>query len=78
MRAWTVEIEGDDFDADEEIIRQNMILNPNEYAARTETEAEADETAELNEVRNLAGLESTRLAYEEDTYIKNLKAMAGM
>jgi len=78
MRDWTVEIEGADFDADEEIIRQNMILNPNEYAARTEAEAEDDENAELNEVRNLAGIESTRLAYEEDTYIKNLKAMAGM
>ena len=80
LKDWIVEIEGDDFDADEEIIRNNMVLNPNEYAAKKEIgdEDEEEKEAELNEVRNLAGIESTRPVYEEDTYIKNLKAMAGM
>jgi hypothetical protein len=33
---------------------------------------------DLNEFRQLAGLESKPIMYEEDEYIKNLKAMAGM
>jgi hypothetical protein len=78
LKDWIVEIEGDDFDADEEIIRKNMVLNPNEYAANKEIDDEKEKEAELNEVRNLAGIESPRPMYEEDSYIKNLKAMAGM
>ena len=70
------EIEGDSYDADEEIIRQKMILNPNEYEELKKTE-EVEKEGELNEVRKRAGLE-TKLFYTEDEYIKNLKAMAGM
>lgn len=68
---WTVEIAGDQIDADEELIRQKMILNPNEY----NLDKERDE--KLNEFRELAGLETKRM-YQEDEYIKNLKAIAGM
>ena len=48
-----------------------MILNPNEY----NLDKERDE--KLNEFRELAGLETKRM-YQEDEYIKNLKAIAGM
>lgn len=74
LKDWTVEIEGDDFKADEDIIRDNMILNPNEYKEVKETE-ESDE--ELNEMRLRAGID-VKSVYTEDEYIKNLKAMAGM
>lgn len=74
LKDWTVEIEGDEFDADEEIIRDNMILNPNEYKEVKETE-ESDE--EINEMRIRAGLD-VKSVYVEDEYIKNIKAMAGM
>ena len=71
LEDWTVEIEGEDCEADESQIRQKMILNPNEY----KMEKEVDE--KLNEFRNLAGLEAKSAVYEEDEYIKNLKALAG-
>lgn len=77
LKDWTVEIEGDDYDADEETIREHMILNPNEYKEQKETE-EAEETdEEINEMRIRAGLEP-KTFYTEDEYIKNLKAIAGM
>jgi hypothetical protein len=69
---WTVEIEGEDCTADEDSIRKRMVLNPNEY----KMEKEVDE--ELNEFRNLAGLEVKSPVYEEDEYIKSLKAIAGI
>jgi hypothetical protein len=72
LKDWTVDIEGDKIAADEERIRDKMILNPNEYKAVKE----ADE--KLNEFRNLAGLDVKSPVYEEDEYIKNLKAIAGM
>jgi hypothetical protein len=68
---WSVDIEGDNIAADEERIREKMILNPNEYKA----EKESDE--KLNEFRELAGIETKRV-YHEDEYTKNLKAIAGM
>ena len=73
LKDWNVDIEGDEIDADESLIKQKMILNPNEYK-----EVKGDEEdEELNEFRNLAGLE-VKAVYEEDEYIKNIKAMAGM
>lgn len=71
LKDWTVEVEGDDYDADEEVIRQVMILNPNEY----KMEREKDE--KLNEFRNLAGLD-TKTLHQDDAYIKTIKTMAGM
>ena len=73
MKDWSVEIDGDEYDADEEIIRQKMILNPNEYEEKRQ-----DNEVEINEMRTLAGLE-TELRYDpNDDYIRNLQAMAGL
>lgn len=72
LKDWSVEIDGDEYDADEEIIRQKMILNPNEYEEKREGKEE-----EINEMRTLAGLE-TELKYTKDEYIRNLQAMAGL
>ena len=74
LKDWKVDIEGDTYDADEDTIRQHMILNPNEYKEKKEA-PESDE--ELNEMRLRAGLEP-KISYIEDEYIKNLKAIAGM
>lgn len=71
LKDWSVDIEGDEVDANEELIRQKMILNPNEYKKKNENEED------INEVRELAGLETKKL-YQEDEYIKNLKAIAGL
>ena len=73
LKDWSVEIDGDEYDADEEIIRQKMILNPNEYEEKRQ-----DNEVEINEMRTLAGLD-TELRYDpNDDYIRNLQAMAGL
>ena len=59
LKDWIVEIENETYDADESVIRQAMILNPNEY----KMEKEKDE--KLNEYRQIAGL-ATKPLYKED------------
>lgn len=71
LEDWTIIIDKEEYVADEKIIRENLILNPNEYKMSKESEEE------LNEFRTMAGLE-TKPIYERDSYIKELKAMAGM
>lgn len=74
LKDWNVEVEGEECKADEEVLREKMVLNPNEYKMEKEAE-ETDE--ELNEMRIRAGLDP-KVSYVEDEYIKNIKAMAGM
>lgn len=73
---WSVEIDGDEYEASEEIMRQKMILNPNEYKDKKDSEDDENEE-ELNEMRLRAGLD-VKTSYVEDEYIKNLKAIAGL
>ena len=68
---WTVSVDDEDYDADEEMLKQVIVLSPLEYKKTKEREEE------LNEYRELSGLQTTKM-YVEDEYIKNLKAMAGM
>jgi hypothetical protein len=80
LKDWTVEVEGDDYDADEEILHQAIICNPNEYKidhGDDEDAAEDNKDDNLNEVRLRAGIQP-KVSYTNDEYIKNLKAMAGM
>lgn len=76
---WTAEIDNNEYEASEEIMKEKMILNPNEY--KMEKDSEDEETEEpdedLNEMRLRAGLDVTT-TYNEDEYIKNLKAIAGL
>jgi len=69
LKDWTVQVDDEDYDADPEVLKQVMTLSPIEYRARTEKEEE------LNEYRHRAGM-SVKKLYEEDEYIKNLKAIA--
>ena len=84
LEDWTVSIDDEEYDADPEVLADRMILNPNEYKMENETEAdiETDEIEagepKLDEVRIRAGLEPSKIVYENDEYIMNLKAMAGM
>jgi hypothetical protein len=73
---WNIEIEGERVASDEEAIKEVMILNPNEYKMEKEAEDEDQGQEEINEFRELAGLEPKK-TYFEDEYIKNIKAMAG-
>jgi hypothetical protein len=75
---WTAEIDGEEYEASEEIMKEKMILNPNEYKSVKGDEDKDEETeGELNEMRLRAGLD-VKTTYVEDEYIKNLKAIAGM
>ena len=71
LRDWTVTIDDEDYDADEDILKQKIITSPLKYKKEVEKEEE------LNEFRQLSGLESKKL-YVDDAYTKNLKMMAGM
>jgi hypothetical protein len=77
LKDWTVDIAGDETAAKEELIKEKMILNPNEYKMENEVAEEEVDEEELNEMRLRAGLEP-KTSYVEDEYIKNLKAIAGM
>jgi hypothetical protein len=72
---WTVEIDGEEYEASEETLKEKMILNPNEYKSLKGDEEETE--SDLNEMRLRAGI-NVKTDYVEDEYIKNLKAIAGM
>jgi hypothetical protein len=74
---WTTEINGEEYEASEDTLKEKMILNPNEYKMEKEPEDEDEESeSDLNEMRLRAGLD-VKTNYVEDEYIKNLKAIAG-
>lgn len=71
LTEWTVEVDGETYDADEDVLKQVIITSPLEYKKTKEKEEE------LNEFRDLSGIDRKKL-YDDDAYIKNIKAMAGM
>ena len=75
---WTMEIDGDEFPCEENLLSDKMILNPGKYRDEVE-EVETDVDVELNEYRLRAGLDhqSTKLE-NKDTYIKDIQAAAGI
>jgi hypothetical protein len=77
LKDWKVEIEGEECEADEDAIREHMILNPNVYKDEKEEAENELEDEDLNEMRIRAGID-VKSVYVEDEYIKNLKAIAGM
>jgi len=68
---WTVTVNDEDYDADVDILKQVVILSPHDYRETKENETE------LNEFRDLAGLENKKL-YTDDDYTKTIKSLAGM
>jgi hypothetical protein len=92
MKDWKVSIEDEEYDADPKVLADHMILNPNQYKMEKETEEDKEDEKEdkeeeteetededkLNEFRIRAGIEPSKVVYENDEYIMNLKAMAGM
>jgi hypothetical protein len=68
---WTIQVNDEDYDADENVLKQVILLNPGEYKLDKENEEK------LNEMRNLAGLDS-KPVYQDSEYLKNLKNMWGI
>lgn len=69
---WTVEIDEEEYDADESVLKQKIILSPKDYRVEEEREEE------LNEMRTVAGLDTVKIHDSQDQELKNYKAMAGL
>lgn len=72
IKDWTVSVYDEDYDADESILSQVIVLNPNKYKLEKENEEE------INEMRELANLETVNVYKEQDQDIKNFKTIAGI
>ena len=68
---WTVIVDDEEHEADEEVLKQVIILSPHDYRVDEEKEEE------LNEYREIAGLTTKRI-HEEDDYIRAIKNIAGL
>lgn len=69
---WTVNIDEEDYDADEDLLKQKITISPHEYREENEDEAE------LNEMRHRAGLNTVNLHGEPDSELKAFISMAGL
>ena len=75
LAEWTVEVEGDEYEADPVALQKAITCNPNVYKDQKDSVKEVEN--KLNEYRSIAGLE-TKSVYTEDEYIRNLKNIAGL
>ena len=80
---WVIKIDDQDYPADEEKLKEALILSPHEYREEIpeeESEEEVDTENEegLNEMRKAAGLPVKRLYNSSDTAMKDFKALAGL
>lgn len=71
VKDYTIHVNDKSYDADVDVLKQVIILSPTEYANKKEKEEE------LNEMRAIAGIK-TKTLHNNDTYIKNLKSIAGL
>ena len=70
LKDWIVEVDGEEYDADEDVLKQVMTLSPHEYRMQKEDG--------LNEMRELSGIEPQKLFNEQDDAIKSFKSLAGL
>ena len=77
LKDWTVEINEEEYDADEDMIKQVITISPHEY--REEEEETSIESEEgLNEMRKRAGLETVKLYGKPDQELAAFITMAGL
>ncbi len=67
---WVVEIDGEEYDSDVEIIRQKLVLSPHQYRKEKETD--------LNEMRELSGQEPVKIYDKKDSILKDFLSSAGL
>lgn len=73
LKDWTVKVDDEDYDADEKVLKQVIICNPNEYKQEKEESSE-----ELDEMRTVAGLPINKSNSKQDAELKNYKSLAGL
>jgi len=69
LKDWTVEVDDEDYEADEDQLAEVIILNPNVYAKEKEED--------LNEMRTIAGLPTKDFYDKKDPEIEALRTIAG-
>jgi hypothetical protein len=72
INEWTVIVDAEDYDADEDVLKQVIPISPHEYREENEDEEE------LNEMRHRAGLDTVNLHGEPDSELKAFISMAGL
>lgn len=72
LKDYTIEVYGEEYDADEKILQQVIICNPNRY--KIEKEKEDD----LNEMRSIAGLDHKTIFDAQDDELSRFKSIAGL
>lgn len=71
LTEWTIIVDDEEYDCDEEILKQVIVLNPVKY------EMSKEEEEELNEMRERAGLDRKNI-YEKDNEILDFVSKAGL
>jgi hypothetical protein len=75
LKDWTIVVDDEEYEPDEEVLKQVLTLSPHQYRETVEPEKEE----ELNEMRERAGLEVKSLYTDkQDADIKAFKSMAGL
>lgn len=69
---WTITVDDEEYDADEDVLKQVIIMNPAKYKMQKENEEE------LNEMRERAGLETKSLYNDKDEELKKFISAAGL
>lgn len=73
IKDWTIIVDDEEYDADQEVLEQVIITSPQEYMLTKEKDKEDG----LNEMRNIAGINNVQL-YEQDAAIRKMKEIAGL
>ena len=74
---WSIEVEGEAYGADKDKLKEVIAISPHEYREEHEDE-DGEDGAELNEMRQRAGLNTVNKFGEPDSELKAFKAMAGL
>lgn len=75
LKDWTVVVNGEEYEPDDNILKQVIKISPQQYRETVESEQEE----ELNEMRERAGLEVKSIYTDkQDSELKSYKSMAGL
>jgi len=71
VKDYTIQINDEDYDADEDVLKQVIQLSPHEYRKDKEHEEE------LNEFRKIANIPEKKM-FEDNEYTRYVKSLAGL
>ena len=70
LKDWTIKVNDEEYDADEDQLKQVIILSPYQYRQEKESG--------LNEIRKLSGVTPKKIAKEPDSTLKEYLSKAGL